>query len=599
MLIDARAAGIRYPISGMWGGANDDLDGLRAWLKELRDIGYFGMMMGNAEHVPIVNEAFTPTAAEIAYWQELDRLTIEAEAAGDARAARRRQPGRGTRGAHRARRDGAQAARVGARARSRGMSRASRASEIRAGLSHPIVDADGHFVELGPLLNDEMLTYLEEMGGRELRDRVRAAQRRDRHVDRPRRAPRARPDRAGRPCRRGGAGRPQNTLDRATAHLPALLYERLDEFGIDFTILYPSMTLSYLEIHDDDLAALRCRAANRYLARPVRRAGRPLHRRRAGPDDSTRRWRVAELEYAVRELGFKTAVFAGHARRPVGDPGGLAYRLDTFGVDSAYDYDPLWAKCVELGVAPVFHSSLQSHRVTRSATSYVYNHVGGLAANHESLCKSLFLSGVTHRFPDAPFGFLEGGVAWACALFSDLVGHWEKRNADVDRHARPRPARRRRADGAVRSVRRRPRARVDRPSCATTSPGPRPVPRSSTSSLRPALRSVADLRDRFVPNFYFGCEADDRLVAWAFAEQVNPAGARFRPIFGSDISHWDVPDMTEPVVEAFELVDDGVIGAREFEELMFVNPVRMHGEMNPSFFDGTIVEAQATNILRS
>ncbi len=32
VLIDARAAGIRYPISGMWGGANDDLDGLQAWL---------------------------------------------------------------------------------------------------------------------------------------------------------------------------------------------------------------------------------------------------------------------------------------------------------------------------------------------------------------------------------------------------------------------------------------------------------------------------------------------------------------------------------------------------------------------------------------
>jgi len=82
VLVDARAAGIRYPISGMWGGANDDLEGLRAWLQELRDIGYFGMMMGNREHVRIVNEAFTPTAEEIAYWQELDRLTIEAEAAG-------------------------------------------------------------------------------------------------------------------------------------------------------------------------------------------------------------------------------------------------------------------------------------------------------------------------------------------------------------------------------------------------------------------------------------------------------------------------------------------------------------------------------------
>jgi hypothetical protein len=65
------------------------------------------------------------------------------------------------------------------------------------------------------------------------------------------------------------------------------------------------------------------------------------------------------------------------------------------------------------------------------------------------------------------------------------------------------------------------------------------------------------------------------------------------------MSHWDVPDMTEPVEEAFELVDDGVIGAREFEELMFLNPVRLHGEMNPSFFAGTIVEAQAASILGS
>ena len=74
VLIDARAAGIRYPISGMWGGANDDLDGLQSWLTELRDIGYFGMMLGNREHVDIVNAAFTPSGDEVAYWQDLDRL---------------------------------------------------------------------------------------------------------------------------------------------------------------------------------------------------------------------------------------------------------------------------------------------------------------------------------------------------------------------------------------------------------------------------------------------------------------------------------------------------------------------------------------------
>jgi len=83
VLIDARAAGIRYPISGMWGGANDDVDGLQSWLTELRDIGYFGMMLGNREHIDIVNAAFTPTAAEVAYWQDLDRLARDAERNGE------------------------------------------------------------------------------------------------------------------------------------------------------------------------------------------------------------------------------------------------------------------------------------------------------------------------------------------------------------------------------------------------------------------------------------------------------------------------------------------------------------------------------------
>ena len=79
VLVDARAAGIRYPISGMWGGANDDLDGLGSWLRELRDIGYFGMMLGNKEHVSVVNTAFTPTSDEFAYWREIDALATAAE----------------------------------------------------------------------------------------------------------------------------------------------------------------------------------------------------------------------------------------------------------------------------------------------------------------------------------------------------------------------------------------------------------------------------------------------------------------------------------------------------------------------------------------
>jgi citrate lyase subunit beta/citryl-CoA lyase len=82
VLVDARAAGVRWPISGMWGGALDDVEGLHRWAEELRDIGYFGMMLGHPSLVPVVHEVFTPTADEISYWQDLDRLAREAEEAG-------------------------------------------------------------------------------------------------------------------------------------------------------------------------------------------------------------------------------------------------------------------------------------------------------------------------------------------------------------------------------------------------------------------------------------------------------------------------------------------------------------------------------------
>lgn len=81
VLVDAKAAGIRYPISGMWGGPVDDLDGLRAFASELRDLGYYGMMLGHAAHIGVVHDVFTPSVAEVALWQELvdlaDRAAVE------------------------------------------------------------------------------------------------------------------------------------------------------------------------------------------------------------------------------------------------------------------------------------------------------------------------------------------------------------------------------------------------------------------------------------------------------------------------------------------------------------------------------------------
>jgi predicted TIM-barrel fold metal-dependent hydrolase len=471
----------------------------------------------------------------------------------------------------------------------------TKAAQVREHVGHPIIDADGHFVEIGPILHDELLASLEEFGGAGLRDRFLASRTAltdtasnlaDRADPSIREQWRAMPSWWGWPT--------HNARDRATAHLPALLYERLDELGIDFTILYPSMSLAFFEEADEELSSALCRAVNRFHAR-VFEPYRDRCTVGALVPMNTPQQAVTELEFAVRELGLKSALIAGYARRPVGQD---AYRLDMFGLDSEYDYDPFWSACVELGVAPVVHSALQHHRVTRSISNYVYNHINGLAAAHESLCKSLFLAGVTRRFPALRVGFLEGGVAWACSLFAGLVGHWEKRNGDAISGLDPDSLD---VDELVRyfgdyggpSV----IERLDDLRRYYGRPAARPDVLDEFAACE--IHEADDLRRLFEQHFYFGCEADDPLLVWAFRDDINPLGARLRPVLGSDISHWDVPDMTEPIAEAFELVERDLLTESQFRELTFLNPVRLHGAANAAFFAGTVCETAAADALRA
>jgi hypothetical protein len=74
-------------------------------------------------------------------------------------------------------------------------------------------------------------------------------------------------------------------------------------------------------------------------------------------------------------------------------------------------------------------------------------------------------------------------------------------------------------------------------------------------------------------------------------------GARLNAIFSSDIGHFDVPDMTEVVPEAYELVEHGLISEADFRDFMFANAVRFWGQVNPYFFKGTVVEKQAAAVL--
>jgi predicted TIM-barrel fold metal-dependent hydrolase len=108
-------------------------------------------------------------------------------------------------------------------------------------------------------------------------------------------------------------------------------------------------------------------------------------------------------------------------------------RVDNFGLDSEYDYDPFWAKAVELDVPLAWHTSgfrLAGHF---SPSNYSYA-AGHFAAVGEATAKSLFLGGVTTRFPGLRIALLEGGVAVGVRVYGDLVSHFEKRGkAALDR----------------------------------------------------------------------------------------------------------------------------------------------------------------------
>lgn len=80
VLLDARAAGDPYPCAGPWSDIGD-LEGLRAYCLEMRQLGYTGFTALHPSHVPIANEIFTPSRGEIAYWQGIILAMEEAEKA--------------------------------------------------------------------------------------------------------------------------------------------------------------------------------------------------------------------------------------------------------------------------------------------------------------------------------------------------------------------------------------------------------------------------------------------------------------------------------------------------------------------------------------
>jgi predicted TIM-barrel fold metal-dependent hydrolase len=488
---------------------------------------------------------------------------------------------------------------------------ASRSADIRAALDHPIIDGDAHINEFYP----GFLDCVEKVGGGDFAQRYRQgflssgtggghrggdfAGWADQSWEERRRRRTRRPAWWGMPTR--------NLRDAVTAVSPGMLYERMPELGWDFTIVYGGLGLFLPLERDAETRRICARALNtlqadmyaEYAERLCPVAVIPMHT----PEEA-----LDELEHAVVRLGHKVIMIpagvprpiaALHERAPEAFPD--AHWMDYYGVDSEHDYDPLWARCVELGVAVTAHAGTLPAIpwVGRSISSYSFNHIGNHALHQAALAKSLVMGGVTRRFPKLHFGLLEGGMGWGFQQLASMMSLWEKRS--VAGLANTNPANLDRAgyrELVARSLGRWAEGRMDAFEAS--------LENFFTGDVEPddldewaamELDCVEDFADRYAARLFFGCEADDRANALAFDTRLTPLGVRFQAVFGSDIGHFDVADMSGVVEEAHELCEEGLLGAEDFRDFTFANAVRLHGGMNPSFFEGTAVESEAARVL--
>ena len=217
--------------------------------------------------------------------------------------------------------------------------------ELHDQLDHPIIDSDARWLEFGPLLQER----IGEIAGHAVADCFTTGG----HA-----LPRAKK----RVC--------------ATAMTPQLCRERMDELGLDFCVMHPA----------DGIVATPNRSIRQQAARAFNTFCRDYFSAvadRMAPAAiiplATLDEAVEELEHAVQELGFKVALFETMIERE-------APTAKRGNEDSACNYDPLWSKCIELGVSPVFRC----------------------AADATAMGKALLPSGTTNRFPTLNMVFLEG-----------------------------------------------------------------------------------------------------------------------------------------------------------------------------------------------
>lgn len=483
----------------------------------------------------------------------------------------------------------------------------SKAARVRRRLDHPVIDADGHWLELMPVF----LEFLAEVAGPGVVDdfvaRLKTRYGHSWFAATPE-------ERVHRRIARPGWWTYTTTHieDRAASMLPKLFHERLDHWGIDFALVYPTMGLDLLRIEEEPMRRALIRAYNVMVAEMFRPyADRMTPAGLCALNTPTEA--IEEAAYAVGTLGLKVLCMNCTVPRPIPadiaaetDPARRRIYIDCLAMDSAYDYEPVWAKLTELRVAVTNHIGSMGWPDRNSPSNFVAIHLGHFAQANHVFARGLFMGGVLERHPRLNFGLLEGGAGWACNLLSDLRSHWRTRNAGaVEANCRPLSLDRGKLKAIMETATRGDRRfagkledilarnlEAQRPFTSPEELTERHLGADDFSRVR--IAGEEDIARIFTRNIYIGCEADDPMTPVAFDPRY-----RFgvKPVLGSDISHFDVTDAAEVLEEAWEMVEHHLVTEADFREFTFSNAVALHGGMNPEFFRGTIVESHAAKEL--
>lgn len=284
--------------------------------------------------------------------------------------------------------------------------------------TQPIIDCDGHLVEVPDLWERRLEGNLKKRAPRLVRDRQGGT----RILLEDRLYPQ--PEGKG----KGFPGLPTEwyKIDaggRVTAEeiiLPQSRLKAMDTDGIDVAVPFPTLGLYVVDARDPELNAAICRAYNDWLYHEYLAADR---RRLIGVamitlvDVSAA---VAELRRAVTELGFKAAYLRPNPvhGRTLDDPA----------------FDPLWAEAQRLGVPIMLHEGTDGQLPTAGLDRYdnfFMTHMVSHPFEQMLAALSIIGGGLLERFPRLKVAFLESGCGWLPFWLHRMHEHWEKRAHEV------------------------------------------------------------------------------------------------------------------------------------------------------------------------